>query len=233
MKKAVAIRHVGFEDLGLLEPLLRERGFDITCIDAWMLDAFDVGEPDLLVFLGGPISVNAVDEYPFLHKEVALARSRIADDAATLGICLGAQVVTRAIGGTVSPGAEKEIGWAPIRLTPAGATSILAPLRDTPVLHWHGDVCDLPPGIDCLATTPACPTQAFAPAPKTLALQFHIEAGSDGIESWLIGHTAEIASAPGVTVQGLRQQTGRYGHGLRHKAAEAFRQWMIATDIWS
>lgn len=228
MRKAVAVRHVSFEDLGLLEPLLREHGFDITYIDAWDIESRDIGNPDLLVFLGGPISVNATEDYPFIDKEIALARARIGNDAPTLGICLGAQIMNRAIGGTVRPGTDKEIGWAPITLTAAGHTSVLAPLHDVPVLHWHGDVCEPPSGIDSLATTPACATQAFAPSPNTLALQFHIEAGSDGIEPWLIGHTAEIASVPGLAIQHLREQTARYGSLLHSRAAKVFQHWMSA-----
>ena len=229
MKTAIAIRHVSFEDLGLFEPLLRERGFDITYVDAWDLDHRGVGNPDLLIFLGGPISVNAVEDYPFLEQEIAFAKARIAEDAPTLGICLGAQIMTRAIGGAVRPGIAKEIGWAPVTLTQAGYASVLAPLEDVPVLHWHGDVCEPPPGIHCLATTPACPTQAFAPSPKTLALQFHVEAGTNGIEPWLIGHTGEIASIPEISVQHLREDTTRYGSALQRKATEMFKLWMVAT----
>ena len=71
MKHAVAIRHVSFGDLGLLEPVLRELGFDVTYIDAWDLAQRDVGDPDLVVFLGGPIGVNAVADYPFLAVDIA------------------------------------------------------------------------------------------------------------------------------------------------------------------
>lgn len=226
MPTAIAIRHVAFEDLGLIEPLLRERGFDIRYIDAWALDLQQVGDPDLLVFLGGPISVNATDDYPFVGDEIALAAARIGADAPTLGICLGAQIMATAIGGTVRASTAKEIGWAPVTLTAPGRTSVLTALDGIPVLHWHGEVCELPAGIPSLAQTPLCSTQAFAPSPRSLALQFHVEAGSTGIEPWLVGHTAEIDATTGVTVDGLRADTARYGAGLRPAAAAVCGRWL-------
>lgn len=165
MKQTIAIRHVAFEDLGLIDPILRSRGYDIVYQDAWNLDRERVEGADLVVFLGGPISVNDTEEYPFLVQELALAESRIGAKRPTLGICLGAQIIARAIGGTVRPGPEKEIGWRPVSLTVAGRASILAPLEDLAVLHWHGEVCELPSGAESLARTPACPNQAFIPSP--------------------------------------------------------------------
>lgn len=229
MKTAVAVRHVCFEDLGLLEPLLRARGFDITYTDAWDLNLRDFGDPDLMVFLGGPISVNAVEDYPFLAEEIALAKLRIAADTPTLGICLGAQIMTLAIGGLVRTGPEKEIGWAPVALTQAGRASVLAPLENVSVLHWHGEVCELPADTPSLAKTQACATQAFMPSPKTLALQFHLEAGSAGIEPWLVGHTAEIDATQGATVKDLRADTARHGANLQEAATAVFDCWF--SDI--
>lgn len=220
-----AIRHVAFEDLGLLEVLLEDLGFEITYVNAWELDRQAGETADLVVFLGGPISVNDEADYPFLTEEVELAKTRLAAAKPTLGICLGAQILARAIGGNVHPGSTKEIGWEPISLTGAGQASVLAPLRHIPVLHWHGEVCELPQGVDSLAHTPACTTQAFIPGPNALALQFHIEAGADGIEPWLIGHTGEIAQTPGVTVADLRADTRQLGTALRTAAVEVFQRW--------
>lgn len=229
--KTIAIRHVAFEDLGLIEPLLKEQGCEISYIDAWQLERAAVVDADLVVFLGGPISVNDETDYPFLTEEIELAKTRLAAERPTLGICLGAQILARAIDGRVHPGPEKEIGWAPVKLTDPGRASVLAPLRDVPVLHWHGEVCELPPGVDSLATTGACATQAFLPGPNALALQFHIEAGADGIEPWLVGHTGEISATAGVTVAGLRADTRRYGSALETAAGDVFRRWFSEVGI--
>lgn len=229
MPEAVAIRHVAFEDLGLLEPMLRARGFEIIYVDPWDLDRRRIERAELVIFLGGPISVNDTGDYPFLSDEIDLVRARIAADAPTLGICLGAQIMTRALGGSVFTGPEKEIGWASVTLTEVGQTSILAPLEGIPVLHWHGEVCEPPDGIGSLAFTAACANQAFVPSPRTLALQFHIEAGTTGIEPWLIGHTAEIAATPRISVSNLRADTARYGAALRNAASAVFENWFCVT----
>ncbi len=220
-----AIRHVAFEDLGLLEPLLEDLGFEINYVNAWELDRQAAETADLVVFLGGPISVRDEFDYPFLADEIAIAETRLAAAKPTLGICLGAQILARAIGGSVHPGPLKEIGWAPVTLSDAGQASILSGLRDIPVLHWHGEVCELPAEVESLAHTPACPVQAFIPGANALALQFHIEAGALGIEPWLIGHTGEIAQEPGVTVAKLRADTRQNSSSLQAAASKIFQGW--------
>jgi GMP synthase (glutamine-hydrolysing) len=123
-----------------------------------------------------------------------------------LGICLGAQLIARALGAKVYPGPAKEIGWSALRLTDAGRQGPLAALADVPVLHWHGDTFDLPGGAARLASTDLCANQAFAVGRQVLAFQFHPEATEVGFERWLIGHACEIAGTPGVSPQGLRAQ---------------------------
>lgn len=233
MIQTVAIRHVAFEDLGLIDPILRARGADIVYLDAWHLDTQRVEAADLVVMLGGPISVNDTEDYPFLAQEIALAKARIGAGRPTLGICLGAQIMARAIGGTVRPGPDKEIGWRPVSLSAAGRASVLAPLEDVAVLHWHGEICELPPETESLARTPACATQAFIPGPRALALQFHVEAGADGIEPWLVGHTGEISATPGVSVAGLRADSTRLGPTLRAPADSMFHRWLSEVGVVS
>ena len=232
MKRAAAITHVAFEDAGLLAPILAERGLALETYPAWdMPDT--VLEAPLLILLGGPISVNDTANYPFLEREIAIARSRLATGQPTLGICLGAQIMARAIGGSVAPGPAKEIGWAPLELTAAGRASALVALDGIPVLHWHGELCHLPPRINSLASTSVCATQGFAPAPRALALQFHAEAGAEGIEPWLVGHTGEIAAAPGVSIAGLRADTALHGVRLAVAARKMFHRWLSEAAVGS
>ena len=148
---------------------------------------------DLLVVLGGPIGAYEEELYPFLADELRVIERRLAAGRPVLGICLGSQLMARALGARVYPGTGKEIGWAPLQLTAAGRDSCLAPLGGgAPVLHWHGDTFDLPKGASLLASTPRYKNQAFAWQRHGLALQCHIEATAAGLERWYIGHACEI-----------------------------------------
>ncbi len=230
-RRASVIRHVHFEDLGLLEPLLEARGFQVRYHEAWDADVDAATDADLVVLLGGPISVNDTEDYSFLNNEIALAEQRIARGRPLLGLCLGAQIICKAAGGTVRPGGEKEIGWAPLRLTTEGLASPLVHLRDVSVLHWHGEVCDLPGHIPPLAGTAACRNQAFHVGDTCLALQFHAEAGAQGIEPWLVGHTLEIEQADGVTVPRLRSDTATFGPDLEEAGTRFFSAWLDAIGL--
>src|SRR4029079_8371400 len=152
-------------------------GYDIQYIQAGVdrIDTAQLVEPSLLVILGGPIGVYETDAYPFLSDEISAIKARLAADRPMLGVCLGAQLIAAALGARVAPGPAKEICGAPVTLTTSGATSVLAPLAEAPVLHWHGDNCELPEGCTRLAFTDRCPVQAFYRAPHQLGLQFHLE----------------------------------------------------------
>ena len=127
-KTVLALRHLAFEDLGLLAPVLEARGFTrLLTRDAGVDDLRDVDldAVDLLVVLGGPIGAYDDALYPYLNDELALIRRRLAARRPLLGICLGAQLMARALGASVRPMAHgrKEIGFAPLTLTDAGRDS--------------------------------------------------------------------------------------------------------------
>jgi GMP synthase (glutamine-hydrolysing) len=209
-RSAIALRHVAFEDLGLLAPVLEREGWDIAYREASMddLDDASLRDADLLVVLGGPIGVYEADSYPFLAGEMALIEQRLSRDLPVLGICLGAQLMARALGARVYPGPVKEIGWGRVELTGEGAASCLSPLQedDAAVLHWHGDTFDLPDTAQLLASNQHYQNQAFAHGRNALALQFHLEADPHGLEQWYVGHAAELGHAK-MSVAALRAET--------------------------
>lgn len=227
MKTAIAIRHVAFEDLGSFTDELHAQGYRLRYMEAASGVPTQAGmEADLLVVLGGPIGAYDEVDYPFLQDELRLLAHRLAHGLPTLGICLGAQLMARALGARVYPGAAKEIGWKEITLTEAGVHSVLAPLQGIPVLHWHGDTFDLPEGAVRLASTELFENQAFALGDHALALQFHPEVTEAGLEHWLIGHAAEIAATPGVTVAGLRADAKRYCAALVPHGRLCLADWL-------
>jgi GMP synthase (glutamine-hydrolysing) len=225
-RRAVAIRHVAFEDLGTLGGLLEARGFDVRYVEAGRDDVAAVGDADLLVVLGGPIGAYEDETYPFLAAEAALVEARLRAGKPIVGICLGAQIMARALGARVYPNAVKEIGWAPLALTEAGRDSCLAPLGEARVLHWHGDTFDLPAGATLLASTRECLNQAYSWGRCALALQCHVEVKTQDLERWFIGHTAELASMKSVTVGGLRADTARFGPALERVGPACFERWL-------
>jgi GMP synthase (glutamine-hydrolysing) len=227
IKKCLAVRHVAFEDIGLLEPLVAARGYGVRYHDAGVqpIDAETLLAPDLLIVLGGPIGVYERDAYPFIADEIAAIAVRIAADKPMLGICLGAQMMATALGARVAPGPVKEIGWAPLTLTAEGRASALGALGATPVLHWHGDNCDLPAGCTRLALTQHCPVQAFERTPSQLALQFHLETDPARFESWLVGHTVELGNI-GIDPRELRVQARTLGPATRDLGYKVLSAWL-------
>lgn len=220
------IRHLAFEDLGLFAAPLEARGWTIGTFDAGVDDiAGAIADADLAVICGGPIGAYESNRYPFLLDELAAIERRVEADRPTLGLCLGAQLIAAALGAPVYPGRRKEIGWGRIQLTIDGRDSCLAAVAETPVLHWHGDTFDLPPGASLLASSDTYPHQAFAIGPNTLALQFHAEADPRRIEQWLIGHAAEL-SASEVDIPGLRQRTAAVRDAVEAAAPDLLTRWL-------
>ncbi|MCX5572156.1 glutamine amidotransferase [Kaistia nematophila] len=232
-KTVLALRHVQFEDLGVFAPALADAGFALTYRDAGDADflAGDPLAPDLLVVLGGPIGVYEDGTYPFLKAERDFIARRLAARRPTLGLCLGAQLMAAALGKRVFPSGVKEIGFAPVTLTEAGAASPLRHLEGGPVLHWHGDTYELPDGAVHLASTAPCPQQAFSLGPSILALQFHPEADTGPrFERWLIGHAAELATA-GIDIPALRRDAAGHGPALARRADALMREWLTQAGL--
>ena len=233
LMRTLAIRHVGFEHLDLLEDLLEERGHDVRYLDAGVrrLDDVDPMADQLVVVLGGPIGVYETEAYPFLDDEIGFVRRRLAARKPTLGICLGAQIMAAALGSRVYPGPTKEIGWKSLNLTNPGRFSPLGHIGTADVLHWHGDTFDLPPGGTLLASTDLVENQAFAVENYGLGLQFHLEATVQNLERWFIGHTLEISTTDGIDVQGLRATTAEAAPVLEPLAANFFSAWLDTAGV--
>jgi GMP synthase (glutamine-hydrolysing) len=230
-KTAVAIRHVRFEDLGTLAPLLTSRGFGVEYLDIATEGTLAKAlESELLVVLGGPIGVYEEAAYPFLSEELGLLERRLAAERPTLGICLGAQLMARALGARVYPGGQKEIGWSRVQLTEDGRASCLEHLVETSVLHWHGDTFELPPRTLRLASTDIYENQAFSVGSHGLALQFHLEASARSLEGWYVGHACELGAAK-LSVAALRSDGERHAAALEVAAQACFSDWLTGAGL--
>jgi GMP synthase (glutamine-hydrolysing) len=136
------------------------------------------------VFMGGPMNVDEVERFPALAVEREWLAQAVIRGMPVLRICLGAQLLARALGAEVRPGGAPEIGFAPVEISDPGDPVVggLAPRAE--VLHWHGDVFDLPAGAQHLASSEHTACQAFR-AGNAWGVLFHPEADFALVEAWL------------------------------------------------
>jgi len=184
--RILAFRHVSFEDIGLIRPALEAHSVQIDYADLY-LDPVSRRDPaayHALIFMGGPMSVN--DDLPYIREELAIIAGAAARRQPVLGICLGSQLIARAMGARVFRNAVKEVGWYPIHFTGAAALDPLLAGVESPqeVFHWHGETFDLPGGATHLAWSADCRYQAFQIGGFLYGFQFHLEVTPEMIADW-------------------------------------------------
>jgi len=183
--RVLAFRHVPFEGLGRMEPVLLARGVSIDYVDAWQTATVfpDAAGYQALIFLGGPMSVN--DDLDYLRREIQIIREAALREQPVLGICLGAQLIASAFGARIYPSAHPEIGWFDLHFTPAAATDpLFSGFSSETVFHWHGETFDLPEGAELLASSALCRTQAFRIKSYIYGFQFHLEITPGMVADW-------------------------------------------------
>lgn len=192
------LQHAPFEGLAGIEPFLIARGAKIAATRFFENPALPPLEGlDLIVAMGGPMSVNDEAELPWLIDEKRFVREAVKRGIPVLGICLGAQLIASALGARVYHNAQKEIGWFPVEtaLRPVGGNQFVFPDKLN-VFHWHGETYDLPTGAVHLARSSACKHQAFQVGRRTLALQFHLEVTPAAVQAFVENCGDELRPAP-------------------------------------
>jgi GMP synthase-like glutamine amidotransferase len=168
-----------------MEGILEAHGFAYDYADLYQSPAaeFPVSNADALIFLGGSMSVN--DDLWYLRRELDHIKTAMQSSQPVLGICLGAQLIAKALGASVYPNAAREIGWAPVSLTSAAESDALFRGLHTEVMfHWHGETFDVPKDAELLASSSACRHQAFRWGDRVYGLQFHLEVTPTMIAQW-------------------------------------------------
>ena len=216
-------------------------GYFATYLDSrnlpWRLVALDCGEAvpshagnfSGLVFMGGPMSAN--DDLPWIAPVLDLIREAAAADIPVLGHCLGGQLMSKALGGSVGRNAVKEIGWGEIEVADnSQARAWFGPgITRFESFHWHGETFTIPPGAVRIMGNRNCENQGFVVG-KNLGMQCHVEMTQELIESWCKSGAEEIATAKSPTVQtsdqmrhGMRDKLG----ALRNVASRLYDHWVI------
>ncbi|HEU0282946.1 MAG TPA: type 1 glutamine amidotransferase [Gallionella sp.] len=234
MNPIAIFRHAASEGPGYLAEFLDERQI------SWQLIAIDAGDAmprsvevySGLVFMGGPMSVN--DDLPWIQPVLALIRKAVARDIPVLGHCLGGQLISKALGGTVSRNPVKEIGWGKTIVADNDtARAWFGEMRHFNAFHWHGETFSLPQGATLLLSSEHCTNQAYAIG-KHLALQCHVEMTAAMIVSWCeVGAEEILASKNSPAVQstgGMQRQMAGELLRLQKVAARLYTKWIAGLS---
>jgi GMP synthase (glutamine-hydrolysing) len=235
--RALVFQHIACEPPGAYEDVLVEREVEVTRVE------LDEGEPlpdwrdfDLIVAMGGPMSVNDEERLPWLVDEKQLIAEAVRAGTPFFGACLGVQLLASALGARVYSGPKPEIGLLPVRLTDeAGSDPLFAELPpELLTFQWHGDTFDLPAGATLLAQSPAYRNQAFRWGTRAYGVQFHLEVSAEMAREW--GRVPEYAAALERTLgadaaEGLVDEVAARADEMRGYARTVFGRWLaLATQ---
>jgi GMP synthase-like glutamine amidotransferase len=222
MDEVLVFQHDPFEDLGFFAEVLEKQGAEYRVVRLFHgeMPNEEWENVGAVIVLGGPMSVDEEERFPFLRWEKRIIRAAIDEAVPILGVCLGAQLIAATLGTPVFHGAVKEIGWSPISITPHGQVdSLLGYLpENATVFQWHGDGFNLPEGAIRLASSPHYNTQAFRVGKMIYGLQFHLEVTRRMIERWIDERSKDLALAPYVLPDKILADSNNYAATLNYYA---------------
>lgn len=236
MMRLLVLQHEACEPLGIFESLLEKKGIECDYARLYEekapagLDGYDG-----VIAMGGPMNVYQEKEYPFLKADDRLIKEALKKGKPVLGVCLGAQLMAKALGARVSKGIEKEIGWYKVKLTRGGRMDRIFGGFDPEfmVFQWHGDTFDTPRGATRLAGSALFANQAFRFG-KSYALQFHLEVTDEMIRDWLDEYSGEVESLKGkVDPSAILSDTQKYTpllNALAERFLDGFCQNLILSS---
>jgi len=186
------LQHVSFEGIGSIDKWLNQRNANVSYTLFYESnDLPALSKIDLIIIMGGPMSVHDELEFPWLVEEKRFLREAISAGIPMLGICLGAQLLASALGAEIYKNSQKEIGWFDITKVPNTDFQFPDTLK---VFHWHGETFTLPEGAVQLAQSVACEQQAFQYGKNIIGLQFHLETTPETIDSMIANCNEELVA---------------------------------------
>ena len=230
---ALVVRHQTDAGIGTVLPLLERHGYDVRYVEASAIaDHSESDASALVVVLGGDIAVYETEKYPYVVDELAFLTTRLEAERPTLGICLGAQLMSEALGGRASKGKSTVIGFRDIQLTDAGRDSPLRHFDGVKAMQWHGDSFRLPSGATRLASSAEYSNEAFRMGDFALAVQFHPELTIEMLDEWMSGADDSLA-AEGLTADDLRSQWESFGAAMTEASTAMLDEWLASEVVAS
>jgi GMP synthase-like glutamine amidotransferase len=190
------LQHVSFEGLGSIGPWLEKENAQVSFtrfFDSPRLPALN--SVDMIIAMGGPMSANDEKKLPWLVPEKQFIQEAVLQGIPLLGVCLGAQLIAAAMGAGVYRNPVSEIGWFPVRSTPASEGNFAFP-EECLVFHWHGETFDLPAGAVRIAESDGCKNQAFQLHRNAIGLQFHLEITRESVSGLLDNCRDDLVPGP-------------------------------------
>jgi GMP synthase (glutamine-hydrolysing) len=234
MKPVLILQHLSGDGPAYLGTWLERHGLEQRVFNSQSGDGFpdDIAPYGALAILGGEMSAN--DALPSLRRAEALVLQAVARGVPAIGHCLGGQLMARALGAQVTASPSPEVGWQPLTVLPgARAQDWLGEPGARQVLQWHCEAFALPAGATALASSTACPLQAFALGPH-LAMQWHVEVDAEKLQRWAKdADAAYLASlgAPGSTQDGpsMLRDMVRYLGAQQAWADRIYGRWLASA----
>jgi GMP synthase (glutamine-hydrolysing) len=231
MKPVLFVRNDTFETFGLAR-----RAFDPTGVSLQVFDAIDPDAPrpsldDVsgVVMFGSSYNVDDTDGHPFLKEIRDLTREALERGIPYLGICLGAQVLARAMGRPVPRAAVREVGFEVVRPTAAAAGDRLVShyTDGDQVFQWHRDTFEVPEGAELLARGDRVPLQAYRVNEVTWGIQWHFEIDREEVDLWLDAYAKEgdLLAEWGKSPEAVRSEADALMAAHEAKGAETFRRF--------
>lgn len=229
MKPVAIFRHAPTEGPGYFATYLMEHNIP------WQLIRIDANDPipidpttfSGLAFMGGPMSVN--DKLQWIPKITGLISLSVAKNIPLIGHCLGGQLISKSLGGTVSANSVREIGWGKVEIcqNPAAAEWFGDMPQSFYSFHWHGETFTIPQRATRILASDYCDNQAFV-LDKHLAMQCHVEMTEEMIKLWCETGKTEVATHLGPSVQSvdeIQNQISKHLTGLNRVARKLYDRW--------
>jgi GMP synthase (glutamine-hydrolysing) len=234
VKPVLLVRNDPYESFGVAASSLARAGADLVTANlpagAELPPLQDVSG---VVTFGGTVNVDQVERHPYLGRIRRYTRDALEAGVPYLGICLGSQLLARALEVPVAPGPEREVGFERVSATPEAKEDRLLSFlgEDEMVLHWHEDTHDLPPGATLVATNDRVPVQAYRVGERAWGVQFHLEVDALELDWWLdVAEAAmDVEAVWGKSAARIRGEAREHMAAHEERGREIFRRFADVT----